>query len=201
MNTPRLRIHCRRQTRLFLAALCAGLLDFTSTLAEASDAPVSSPTPVDAAVEIAALTDQIKDLRGHLPGQSHTMIDVAYHFNGLWFAGQAKNWPLAEFLLNETKSHLRWAVRVRPVRPLSNGGEFRVGDMLTAIEQGTLKDLTESVQAKDQSGFVTAYKQQLASCYACHVAAEKPYLRLRIPERPAETMLEFDPTRPGSPGS
>ncbi|OHE78344.1 MAG: hypothetical protein A3G75_02290 [Verrucomicrobia bacterium RIFCSPLOWO2_12_FULL_64_8] len=127
------------------------------------------------------------------------MADVAYHFSNLWFAGQARNWPLAEFLLSETKSHLRWAVRVRPVRPLSTGGELRVGDMLAGIEQSTLKELTESVQAKDQSRFVTAYKQQLASCYACHIAAEKAYLRLRIPDHPAETMVQFDPTKPGSP--
>ena len=90
-------------------------------------------------------------------------------------------------------------MHVRPVRPLSTGGEFRVGDMLTAIEQSTLKELHESVQAKDQSRFVTAYKQQLASCYACHVTAEKPYLRLHLPDHPAETMIEFDPSKPGSP--
>jgi hypothetical protein len=90
-------------------------------------------------------------------------------------------------------------VRVRPVRPLSTGGELRVGDMLTAIEQGTFKELADAVHAKVQPRFITAYKQQLASCYVCHVAAEKPYLRLHLPERPAEAMLEFDPTKPGSP--
>lgn len=180
------------------AAVIAGML-LVAAGTFGSDAPRSAEPARDAASEIAALQDQIKELRGHLPSQSHTMADVAYHFNGLWFAGQAQNWPLAEFLLSETKSHLRWAVRVRPVRPLSTGGELRVGDMLTAIEQGTLKELTESVQAKDEARFVTAYQRQLASCYACHVAAEKPYLRLRIPEHPAETMLEFDPSKPGSP--
>jgi hypothetical protein len=32
-----------------------------------------------------------------------------------------------------------------------------------------------------------------------HVAAVKPHLRLHIPERPAEMMLEFDWAKPGSP--
>lgn len=74
-----------------------------------------------------------------------------------------------------------------------------MGDMLTAVEQGALKELQDSVKSKERPRFTTAYRQMLASCYACHVAAEKPYLRLHVPERPAETMLEFDATKPGSP--
>ena len=35
------------------------------------------------------------------------MMDVDYHFANLWFAGQSKNWPLAQFYLNETRAHLR----------------------------------------------------------------------------------------------
>lgn len=163
-----------------------------AALAQAAE-PTKSEPPSD------PVQQALKEIRGQLPSQSHTMADVAYHYNNLWFASQAGNWPLAEFMLNETKSHLRWAVRVRPVRPLSSGGQLQVGDMLSAIEQSTLKELTESVRAKDKPRFETAYKQQLASCYACHVAAEKPYLKLRLPERPAETMLQFDPAEPGSP--
>jgi hypothetical protein len=179
-----------------LAFLGAGALLLAS---DGPPAGAAAAAPSDPSAGIAALQQQLKDLRGQLPSQSHTMADVAYHFSNLWFAGQAGNWPLAEFYLNETKSHLRWAVRVRPVRPLSTGGELRVGDMLAAIEQSTLKDLTESVRAKDATRFTTTYKTQLASCYSCHVAAEKPYLRLHVPERAPETMLEFDPSKPGFP--
>ena len=185
MNTPRHRLF--RACGVFAAVGIVG-----AALAHAAETakPASSSDPVQ---------QELKEIRDQLPSQSHTMMDVAYHFSNLWFAGQAGNWPLAEFLLNETKSHLRWAVRVRPLRPLSNGGKLDVGAMLAAVEQSTLKELTESIQAKDRPRFVTAYKQQLGSCYACHVAAEKPYLRLRIPDHPAETMIEFDPAKPGSP--
>ncbi len=31
-------------------------------------------------------------------------------------AGQRQNWPLAQFYLDETRSHLKWAVRIIPVR-------------------------------------------------------------------------------------
>lgn len=173
--------------RILAAILGAG----ATVLLTAADNP-AVPTPEQ-------LQQDIKDLRGQLPSQSHTMADVAYHFSNLWFAGQAKNWPLADFLWSEVRSHLRWAVRVRPIRPLSDGRQFHVGDMLTAVEQGALKDLQDSIHAQDAGRFTSTYKAMLGSCYACHVAAEKPYLRLHVPERPPETMIEFDPSKPGSP--
>jgi hypothetical protein len=191
---------------IHLAAICrtcAGLVSFLAmilagnrvTAGEMTRAPHEALSP-DVVQKLEA---EIKELRGQLPSQSHTMADVAYHFSNLWFAGQARNWPLAEFYWDETRSHLRWAVRVRPVRPLSTGGEFHLADMLAGIEKGPLAALQGSIKAEDASQFSATYKQMLANCYACHVAAEKPYLRLHIPEHPRETMIEFDATKPGSP--
>ena len=145
------------------------------------------------------LQQTLAELRGQVPGQSHTMIDVAQHFNGLWFAVRAKNWPLAGFYLDETKSHLRWSIRVKPVRKLANGTPLNLGEMLAGVEQGALKLLDDSIARQDQARFVSAYKTMLASCYACHVAAEFPFLRLRLPDRPVDPLIEFDPTKPGSP--
>src|SRR5262249_44424521 len=65
---------------------------------------------------LAALKADLEVVTGNLPSQSHTMMDVSYHFTNLWFAGERGNWPLAQFYLAETRSHLRWAVRVIPVR-------------------------------------------------------------------------------------
>ena len=186
MDNPRQSTHRRLLVAVFAAA--------TLTLLPAAEKPGDAP-----GTEIGKLQQALKEIRGQLPSQSHTMADVAYHFSNLWFAGQADNWPLAEFLLDETRSHLRWAVRVRPIRPLSNGGQFNAGDMLAAVEQGAFKELQDSVRAKEQPRFTAAYRNMLASCYACHVAAEKPYLQLRVPDRPAETMIEFDPRKPGNP--
>ena len=49
--------------------------------------------------ELAARTKALEDL---VPDQAHIMADVADHFANLWFAGEAENWPLADFYLNET---------------------------------------------------------------------------------------------------
>lgn len=139
-----------------------------------------------------AIKKAIKDLNGHLPSQSHTMMDVAYHFGNLWFAGRAENWPLARFCTDETLSHLRWAVRVKPVRPLAAGGELHLAEMLGAIETSTFKELKGSVEAENVGRFQKAYGAMMTNCYACHVAAEKPYLRLQIPKEAPEKMIDFD---------
>lgn len=189
------------QRRLAAARLALAITAFSFSPLVLLAAEQTGPASVASAdgVTIEKLQQNLKDLSGQLPSQSHTMADVAYHFSNLWFAAEEKNWPLAEFYANETRSHLRWAVRVRPVRPLSGGGELRLTDMLAGIEQTTLKEVQDSVRAKDAKRFSAAYKAMLGSCYSCHVAAEKPYLRLHVPKRPPETMIEFDPTKPGHP--
>jgi hypothetical protein len=171
---------------LLLFGLTAfALLRFEPRRMDAAQAapPVAEETH---AKDIAILKDKV-------PDQAHAMVSVAYHYNNLWFAGDAKNWPLAEFYLNETRSHLKWAVRIIPVRKDSAGREIKLQDILQAADNTLLKELQESVKAKDHDRFANAYKIMLDNgCYSCHKAVDKPYLRLRMPERPAEAMINFE---------
>jgi hypothetical protein len=93
-------------------------LVWCSTNRAAEPTPDASPPalPADVAADMTALKADIARLKGIVPDQSHAMKDVAYHFANLWFAAQHENWPLAEFYWAETRSHLRWAVRIIPVR-------------------------------------------------------------------------------------
>lgn len=141
----------------------------------------------DVKADVTLLQDKASD-------QAHAMVSVAYHFNNMWFAADAKNWPLAEFYLNETRSHLRWAVRIIPVRKDSAGQEIKLGLILEAIENSALQMLREAIDHEDHERFVTAYRLTLeAGCYACHKASDKPYLRPKIPDRPAEPSIDFNP--------
>jgi hypothetical protein len=148
------------------------------------------------AAEITTLRDEIEQLRGRLPDQSHVMKDVGYHFTNLWFAAQAKNWPLAKFYLDETRSHLRWAVRVIPVRRTSSG-PLDLRPILDGLERTVFSDLQQAVDRQDAAGFPEVYRRGLVGCYSCHQAAEKPYLRPRIPEQPEVQIIDFDPHATG----
>lgn len=143
--------------------------------------------------DVAALQAEIAALRRMLPSQSHTMVDVEYHFANLWFAGMERNWPLATFYLNETRSHLSWALRVRPVRPLSGGGEIDLRPILQGIEASALAELKSAIEKQDGAAFESSYRSMLSECHGCHEAAEKPYLRPQIPTRPASALIDMAP--------
>lgn len=140
------------------------------------------------------LKSDVAQLKDKASDQAHAMVSVAYHFNNMWFAADAKNWPLAGFYWNETRSHLRWAVRIIPVRKDNKGQEIKLRDILEAVENSPLKQLREAIDAQDHDRFVAAYRFMIESCYACHKASDKPYLRPGIPDRPAEPTINFDPS-------
>ena len=57
-----------------------------------------------------------------------------------------------------------------------------------------MASLKQTVEKHDTAGFVVAYRQMLESCYACHKASGKPYLRPAIPSVPPQTMMNYDPS-------
>jgi hypothetical protein len=176
-----------------VAALCAGLLlgialngYGTARRTEAKDS-----APRDA--EIAALKAEIQAIKDRLPDQAHAMQDVANQFTNVWFAREQANWDLANFYLGETRSHLRWAVRIIPNRKDINGKNVDLVAILQAFENGPLKQLDDAIKAQSNERFPTAYKFCLENCYACHKASSKPYLRPQIPTGPATQIINFAP--------
>jgi hypothetical protein len=181
----------RTQLRIgFLAAVVCGigvgLASFDKRSAVRADLP-------KAASELNALRAEIAALKDLLPDQSHAMSDVGYHFTNLWFAVQGQNWPLAEFYLNETKSHLHWAVRIKPIRKDNAKRDVNLPGILQGMENGPLKQLGDAVAAKSPERFAAAYRFTLENCYACHKASEKPYLRPQIPRLSQASIINVDP--------
>ncbi len=121
------------------------------------------------------------------------MGDVADHFTNLWFAGKSENWPLAEFYWKETLSHLKWAVRIIPVRKDNAGREIKLEDILQSIENSATMKMGDVIQKQDPDTFETTYRYLLEGCFSCHKAVDKPYLKPRVPEQPATSIINFDP--------
>jgi DNA-binding GntR family transcriptional regulator len=171
--------------------LLTGILVCAAMAVAAAAAQQETPKPP--ADDVAVLKAEVARLKGMVPDQSHAMADVGFHFTNLWFAGENANWPLAQFYSDEVRSHLRWAVRIIPKRKDAENREIDLGGILGGLETSTLKDLAEAIKAKDKDKFVAAYKAQLEGCMSCHKATNKPYLRLRVPERPDAGIIEFRP--------
>jgi len=151
------------------------------------------PPKPDAAARIEAIKAEIEAIKEKLPDQAHVMHDVDYHFANLWFAGEKEHWKLANFYWSETRSHLRWAVRIIPKRKDDAGQLIDLEAILQAFENTPLKQLQDAIAAKDKQAFVKSYKFTLETCYACHKAADKPFLRPQIPSQPETHIINFDP--------
>ena len=174
-----------RSSPWFLSGFGAGFLAAWTLLPAATRAQTLSPSAAPPKDEAAAL-------RALLPPQGHAMADVESHFAALWVAGERGNWPLADFLFNQTLSNLRWAVRIRPVRP-TKAGDIDLQSILDAVEASALKDLKGSVAAKSSKEFGAAYRVAVDTCNACHQAVERPFLKVRVPISERPTMIDFDP--------
>jgi hypothetical protein len=172
---------------VILLGVCFGAAGHAILTAESPEAIAQTNAPAP------KLTAELEAIRGKLPDQAHVMQDVGYHFSNLWFAGQNKHWELATFYLGETRSHLRWAVRIIPVRKDTAGVEIKLEELLQAMENAPLKQLEEAITAKDSATFEKAYRFSLETCYACHKASDKPFLRPQIPKQPETPIINFDP--------
>jgi len=169
-----------------LWALGHWITDLSVTKAEAAEPTNRPPTALE------DLQNELAVVKGKLPDQSHAMKDVGYHFANLWFAGRKQNWPLARFYLDEARSHLRWAVRIIPVRK-TKAGDLELKGILEAVDNTLLSAVQKAIEDRDAAKFAVAYKGTIEGCYSCHKAAEKPYLRPQIPDRPEASIIDFDP--------
>ncbi|HEX6997436.1 MAG TPA: hypothetical protein VF322_04785 [Gammaproteobacteria bacterium] len=140
--------------------------------------------------ELAELRDEVEELsRYAVRSQAHVMMDVEYHFANLWFAAHEDQWDLAAFYMREARSHIGWAVRMRPVRPVQGGGEVDLRPMQQALEAGGMTQLSAALERRDVEAFEAAYRQTLVQCNACHQAAGRGYLNVKIPTSPPARMV------------
>jgi len=138
------------------------------------------------------LRADIARLKTNAPSQSHTMSDVGYHWTNLWFAGDRKNWPLAMFYLEETRAHILWTIRLRPVRKGPDGDDVNLMPIFESIDTSAFKMVADAIQARNPTAFAAAYRVTLESCYACHKASGLPFLRPTVPTQPEQSIINFD---------
>jgi hypothetical protein len=146
----------------------------------------------------AALAD-IERLKTVVPSQSHSMADVGFHWTNLWFAGQQKNWPLAQFYFDEARQHIQWTIRIRPIRKDPEGRDVDLPAIFQAVDSTTFAAVKIAIQRQDRAQFESAYRQALDGCYSCHKSSGKPYLRPIVPTAPAQTIIDFSPDALSAP--
>src|SRR5689334_2149766 len=110
--------------------------------AASAQAPVTGRAaqqpPLDIPVDVAHLKDVV-------PSQSHAMMDVSFHWTNLWFAAQKRNWPLAQFYFDESRQHIQWTIRIRPIRKDADGKDVDLKGIFDGIDTSSLAAVKEAI--------------------------------------------------------
>src|SRR5262245_21840063 len=189
----------RREGRPMMSRVAVLRLVVVMVVAVAAcrQAPAAQPAPdVQPAAatsdEIAALKADGEVLKGKAPSASVAMADVGFHWSNLWFAGQSGNWPLANYYFSEARNHIRWLTRINPMPKGPDGMPVDVKSIFDAIDTTTFADVKTAIDQKDGRQFEKAYRGALESCYQCHKAVGRPYLRPMIPKSLPQTIVNLD---------
>ena len=141
------------------------------------------------------LPAEVAALKQLIPTNSTIMMDVQWHWTNLWFAGKKRNWPLAQYYFNESRGHIQWLVRKNPM--IRNNVEQKDVDLqgiFDGIDTSSLAMVKDAIEKKDGPTFDKNYKLMLESCYACHKAIGRPYIRPQMPTAQVQSIVNMDLT-------
>jgi hypothetical protein len=177
------------KNRHVAAAMLVGALAFSASIAAV--AQNSAPAAGDAAPAAAPAARPggglvILDFKPAMDDLM-TMLVQPRHIK-LYYAGQAQNWRLAGFQVNELRGAL-----ARIGRTIPNYRNTNVDTAVAAIFADKLKAVDAAVKAADPAQFATAYGEMTTACNDCHKGMEHPFLVIKVPESNNYPDQEFRP--------
>ena len=126
----------------------------------------------------------------YVPGLGEIMSATQMRHLKLWYAGEARNWPLASYEIDELEEGFADVARFHPVhkdspRPLS--------ELLPELTTGPIAALRQAVASENPRAFVTAYDALTEACNACHAAARFSFNVVQRPTRNPYANQRFEP--------
>jgi hypothetical protein len=114
------------------------------------------------------------------------MVDLGIRHASLWFAGEAENWPLADYMIHELEELVEAIEELHPVYR-----EVQVAALIREMTHPAVEALEEAVEGEDRAAFAGAYDRLTAACNACHVASDRGVLVIQRPTAPPLTNLRY----------
>jgi hypothetical protein len=140
---------------------------------------------------LAAATSAIGEpAKPYEPGLSEFMMVVQSHHAKLWLAGNARNWELADYQVDELKEVLEDIVERIPVYK-----EVPVGKLIETSAMPPVGDIEAAIKARDGKAFASAFDKLTAACNACHEAANRGFIVVQRPAATAFPNQSFAPKR------
>jgi hypothetical protein len=113
------------------------------------------------------------------PGLGEIMTLNQMRHAKLWFAGEAGNWDLASYELDELQEGFADVIKYHPTHKDS---PLPLSELVPKIMDEPIRSLREAIDSKDQDRFEASYDDVTEGCNSCHEATRFGF---NVVKRPA----------------
>jgi hypothetical protein len=125
-----------------------------------------------------------------VPGLGEIMSLQQMRHVKLWFAGQAGNWKLASYELDELGEGFDDVVKLHPTHKDS---PVSLKDVIPRMVTPPLDALRKAIEKKDVAAFSVAYDTLTGACNGCHVATNFEFNQVQRPSSNPYSNQVFEP--------
>ena len=134
---------------------------------------------VGAAASLTIACQRPAPVEAYAPGLGEIMSFQQMRHTKLWLAGQAENWALASYEVDELGEGFDDVVKFHPTHKDS---PVAPKDAIPRMVNGPLAELRSAVEKKDAAGFARAYDALTTACNNCHQSTNFGF---NVVQRPA----------------
>lgn len=116
--------------------------------------------------------EKFEEVANQFGGFSRTMVEVAYRYSELYWAGQDENWDYADHQLEHLMEVLEDGLKRRPARAES------AQDFINH----TVPEIEELIVNEDKEAFLQGFRSLTTACNACHAKEGESFIVIREPE-------------------
>jgi hypothetical protein len=113
--------------------------------------------------------DGFAEEAGGLSHLSEIMVLQQMRHIKLWFAGDARNWPLADYEIDQLKDGF------------DDVAKLLGGDLAQQHVGGAISRLEKAIESKDHEAFVSAFDGLSVGCNACHRTLDHAFIVIQRP--------------------
>lgn len=124
-----------------------------------------------------------------VPGLGEIMAQSANRHAKLWFAGQAKNWELAAYEVDELHEGFEDAAKYHPTHKHI---KQPVPELIARFMDKPLAGLELAIKDKNQQAFNSSFDQLTSACNACHQATSFGFNQVSVPQFNPFANQKFD---------
>lgn len=112
----------------------------------------------------------------YVPGLGEFMLQTQARHLKLWLAGNAGNWELADYEIDELKEGLEDAAKYVPVYK-----NTPVGPMIESTIKKPIDDVEAAIKARDRNKFTASFDKLTEACNSCHAASNRAFIVVQRP--------------------